>query len=200
MRVGNNIVRMFQSVRQNLTGYFRWRPVLYLLLFVLGLNLQPVHAIESQNELTLKVAFLYNFARFSEWPPAAFDNDDAILVIGVLGNNPFGDMLHELEGKTVRKQKIVVTQFNDATDAKQCHLLFISKSLEEGVSSVLDKVAGSPVLTVSDMDEFAGKGGMIQMFPDGGKIRFNVNLTSANKSSITIRSALLQLARKIIGR
>ena len=191
---------MFVSVEQNPVGYFQRRVVVCLLLLVLGLYVQPAQGIESKNQLTLKVTFIYNFAKFTEWPSTAFDNDDAALVIGVLGKNPFGNMLEELKGKTVKNRKVVVSQCNDITDASRVHLLFISSSMEEDVASVLNQLADSPVLTVSDINRFADKGGMIQMFPDGGMYRFNINLESANTSSITIRSDLLQLARKVIGR
>ena len=187
-----------QDSKLRTTGVSRLFMVLILVFLVLGLRVLPAKAFESKNELTLKAAFFFSFAKFTDWPPAAF-SDTETFVIGVLGKNPFGSILDTLEGKTIGNRRAVVKQYDNTTAASRCHLLFVSGAMEKEVSSVLQKLAHSPVLTVSDMKGFADKGGMIQLISINDRIRFNINHASARRSSIKISSKLLQVAHKVIG-
>lgn len=177
-------------------GRRRWMAALLVAATVLPAL--PIRAVESRNELKIKAAYLYQFAKFSEWPPAAFEKADSDLVLGVLGSNPFGKLLDGLNGKTIKGRKVVVVHCENTSDARKCHVLFIPGSMgEEAIAKALKALDGVPVLTVGDANGFSEQGGMIQMYPESGKVRFNINLVSAKAAGIKLDSRFLGLARKV---
>lgn len=166
------------------------------LLILLSATPPSSHAADSRNELRLKAAFLYSFAKFIEWPE---HNSESTFSIGVLGTDPFGGLLTELEGKRVRNQTITFIHCDSINDASACQLLFISRFYNETpLPNVLKTLSTSPVLTISDVDDFAENGGMIQMIPTGGKVRFIINSSATKKSSLKVSSKLLGLAKHVI--
>ena len=81
------------------------------------------------DEYRVKAAFLYNFAKFVEWPPQAFKSPSDPIVIGVLGKNPFGDALaDEVAGKTLGGRAFQVREVTDAQQASGCQIVFVSSS------------------------------------------------------------------------
>ncbi len=149
-------------------------------------------------EYQVKAAFLYHFTKFVEWPAAAQGD---VIVVGVLGEDPFGPALDFLFGdKTLQGKHFEVRRISSAAEARACHVLYISLSQGPQMHRVLDELAGSPVLTVGDSREFYLAGGMIYMFVDESKIHFDINLGMARRSGLTISSSLLRLAQKVEGR
>lgn len=110
-------------------------------------------------EYQLKAAFLYNFAKFTEWPQSAFKDNDAPLVIGILGKDPFEENVDFLKDKVVKSRKLTIQRFDDIKALKPCHILFISASEKNRLAETLDAVKDSTILTVSDLDAFIEKGG-----------------------------------------
>src|SRR5664279_2589147 len=96
-------------------------------------------AQESQpTEYQIKAAFLFNFAKFVEWPPEAFADANSPLVIGVLGENPFGDDLERtIRGKTINNRPLVIKEFRSPAEATNCHVLFISTSEKQRLPEIL---------------------------------------------------------------
>lgn len=150
-------------------------------------------------EYFVKSAFLYNFAKFVQWPAESFSDNQSPILLCILGNNPFGSALESIDGKTVGKRNLVVKYFETMEDIDQCHVLFISKSEKKTLSEILPDVASRHVLTVSDIKNFAQNGGIIGMFTTGKKIHFEINVNSAKRSGLQISSKLLKLA-KIVNR
>lgn len=154
----------------------------------------------SLTEYEVKAAFLYNFGKFVEWPSAAFPNTGEYLVIGVLGENPFGTILDEaISGKTIQGKKLVVKRFTRVKDALNCHILFISSSEESRLTEILTTLANTSVLTVGEMQEFARRGGMIRFRMENNKVRFEINLAATERAGLTVRSQLLKLATVVSG-
>jgi hypothetical protein len=146
-------------------------------------------------EYDVKAVFLFNFAQFVDWPAEAFPNIEAPLTIGVLGIDPFGLALSEVvKNETVRNRKVVVHHFQRVEEVGLCHILFISRSEARRLPQILAELSDRPILTVSDMDEFALKGGMIRFYTDRGKVRFRINNAAARSAHVTISSKLLRLA------
>jgi hypothetical protein len=130
-----------------------------------------------------------------EWPPAAFSNSEAPLVIGILGKNPFGARLKDIvSGEKVNGREVTIQYYDNAQDIGACHILFINLPESNKRAQVLELLKGRNVLTVSDISGFSGEGGMIRLFTRDNKIRFEVNLDASKEAGLTISSKLLRLA------
>ena len=150
-------------------------------------------------EYDVKAAYLYNFARFVEWPTAApHRQSDATLDICVLGQDPFGGRLDAMMADaTVRGRKLATRRLTSATAAAGCHVLFVGASDEREVSRVLATLAQADVLTVSDMPEFVRLGGMLQFVVQGSRVRFHVNLAACEAAGLRVSSDLLRVASTV---
>lgn len=155
-------------------------------------------APRSAAEYQVKAAFLYNFAKFVEWPAKAFAGPGDSFVIGVLGEDPFGAVLEEtVRGKSVHEKPLVVKRFARVQDAVNSHVLFISSSEEGRLSQIVASLGHAPILTVGEMDRFAEQGGLIGLRVDAEKVRFDINLDAAQRTGLTMSSQLLKLARVV---
>jgi len=163
-------------------------------LFVALLGGVPSVQANNESEYRLKAAFLYNFAKFVEWPPEAFANEEAPLLICIAGANPFGDALDTLSGKTVASHPVEVRHIPTATGLEPCHVVFIGRAEQGRFQALLAKLNHLPILTVSDIDDFARAGGMIGLVEAEQRIRFAVNLTVARQADLKLSSQLLKLA------
>jgi hypothetical protein len=171
---------------------------------ILGLSLVWLLSVgngraqESQpTEYQIKAAFLFNFAKFVEWPPAAFAEATSPMVIGVLGENPFGDDLEQtIRGKTINNRPLVIKEFRSPAEATNCHVLFISTSEKQRLPEILKSLHGASVLTVGETDRFTETGGMINFVAEGNKIRFQINEVAAKSAGLKISSKLLSLASR----
>lgn len=146
-------------------------------------------------EYQVKAVFLFNFAQFVDWPADAFSGPDSPVVIGVLGEDPFGDFLDQ----TVRHEHLggrpfQVRRYQSADEIKTCHILFISRSEADRPEEVLAALKHRPLLTVSDADGFAQRGGMIRFVTDRSRIRLQLNVGAAEAAHLTISSKLLRVA------
>ena len=156
-----------------------------------GLAAQGVRASEYQ----VKAVFLFNFAQFVEWPAEAFADSSTPLVICVLGNDPFGDALDQtVRDERVGSRPFQVRRYHSVDEIKTCHILFISRS--EGARSevILAGLKQRSILTVSDADDFAQRGGMIRFVTDRNRIRLQLNLAATEAAHLTISSKLLRVA------
>jgi hypothetical protein len=147
-------------------------------------------------EYRVKAAFLYNFAKFVEWPADAFKGPEDPVAICVLGRNPFGNLLDELVGKnTAAGRSFVVRQLTDFTEAGGCHILFIGASEQKRVRIILASLKTHHSLTVSDIPDFALDGGAFGFKLENGKVRIEINLTVTKDKDLRVSSRLLSLAR-----
>lgn len=158
-----------------------------------------LHGADASRESDLKATLLYNFTQFVEWPREAFSAEDAPLVIGVLGRDPFGKVLDKLvEQESVAGHRIVVERFRDPAEAARCHLLFISSSERADASSILESLKGRPILTVAEFDDFLDWGGVVQLHKAANKkIRLRVNLSAARSAELTLSAKLLRVAETV---
>jgi len=148
------------------------------------------------NEYQVKAAFLYNFAKFVDWPAQSFKGPDDPIAICVLGQNPFGSVLEDtVNGKTLEGRAFVVRNIFDVQQAGGCHILFVSTSERKHLPSILAAIRTPGVLTVGESDGFAAEGGVINFKLEDGRVRFEINLDAAAKKGLQIRSNLLSLAQ-----
>jgi hypothetical protein len=183
---------------QSLAPTLRRACALTLLLFVSLSGMSSARA-QTSKEYQIKAAFLFNFAQFVEWPAAAFADASAPISIGVLGDDPFGAVLDQtIEGETINHRKLIVQRSQRVTDLKGCHLVFISKSEKLHLADIFDSLGSASVLTVSETENFARRGGIINFYLDGNKVRFEINAAAAQRKGIKISSQLLKLG-KVVG-
>ncbi len=168
-----------------------------LLVALLGaghrLTAQGVRASEYQ----VKAVFLFNFAQFVDWPAEAFPAPDTPLVICVLGDDPFGAALDQtVRDEHMGSRRFQVRRYRSVDEITICHILFISRS-EARPEVILATLKRRPILTVSDADAFAERGGMIRFVTDRNRIRLQLNLAATEAAHLTISSKLLRVAEVI---
>lgn len=151
-------------------------------------------------EYEVKAAFLYNFAKFVDWPPQTFAAASAPLRICVLGRDPFGDALSRIvQGKSISGRPIVRRQVDSAAEARACHILFLSLSDPVPLKQALDQLRGAPVLTVGEDRNFLSLGGIINFVLEEERVRFEINLAAAERHRLRVSSKLLAVARVVNG-
>jgi hypothetical protein len=148
----------------------------------------------SNREYEIKAAYLYNFIHYVDWPTNAFPPGDTI-TIGVAGDNPFGPALDPLNGKMIKGRKLAVKKVTTAAERKACQILFISPSERARLPELLAELKDAKVLTVSETEGFAERGGIINFVEERNRIRFEINPEAARRTGFTISSELLKLAR-----
>jgi hypothetical protein len=147
-------------------------------------------------EYQVKAAYLYNFLKFVEWPSDAFTDSLAPIVIGVLGDDPFGTALPEVViGKTVQGRDLVIRRYRAGENLRGATILFISISEKKRLPQIVAGLRGSTVLTVADMDGFLDAGGMIQFLSENDLVRFAINVDAVSAARLKVSSKLLSLAR-----
>jgi hypothetical protein len=170
---------------------------LTLLLFVSLSGMVSARG-QTSKEYQIKAAFLFNFAQFVEWPTVAFADASAPISIGVLGDDPFGAVLDQtIEGETINHRKLIIQRSQRVADLKGCHLVFISKSEKSRLADIFDRLGSASVLTVSETENFARRGGIINFYLDGNKVRFEINADAAQRKGIKISSQLLKLGKVV---
>ncbi len=172
-----------------------------------GLLLLP-SSIEAQSgvdEYYAKAGFIYNFVKFVDWPGGYNVSKLSSINICVIGKNPFGSNLDLIRKSSTAKLKLNVATEINLADAKSCHLLFISASEQQNLSQILAALKGVPVLTVSEIEGFSTKGGIVEFTTieknigvfSKNKISFKINNNMAREMGLTIDPQLLELAQSV---
>lgn len=177
--------------------------VVFLLFFTAWTCVLPVSTAGAQKtdaavEYKIKAAFLLNFAKFINWPEESFTGDKLLFTVCVLGQNPFGSALSAIESRTVGSRKIDLHYVDNVQQAESCHLLFISASEKNNLTNIHKALADRTIIMVSDIDGFAGSGGIIEFVTKDNKLAFKINLGRAREQGLEIHSALLNLATEVI--
>jgi len=149
-------------------------------------------------EYEVKAAFLYNFAKFVEWPSRAFPGPTTPFQICVLNRDPFRDALSNIvQGKSSSGRPIVSRAVQSPADARSCQVLFISQSDPEILKQAVERLRDLPVLTVGESDDFLRLGGMINFVLEQDRVRFEINLEAAERHHLKLSSKLLAVARVV---
>jgi hypothetical protein len=147
------------------------------------------------SEYQIKAAFLYNFAKFIEWPAGAHVADAHAFTVGILGPDPFGPDIAVIEGKPVKDKPLRVLRGRTLEELKGCQVLFIGALSAAELERSLKSLKAQPVLTVGETEGFARRGGMIQLMTVENKVRFEINVQTAEQAGLKISSHLLRLAK-----
>ena len=146
-------------------------------------------------EYQVKAAFLFHFTQFTQWPPEAFPGPGSPLIIGILGEDPFGEYLDGIvRGEQVHDRPFVIQRYRRLAEMKTCHVLFISRSESPRLDQILAGLRDRSILTVCEAEGFTTRGGMIEFVNYEGKIRLRINPTAAKTVGLTISSKLLRPA------
>lgn len=150
-------------------------------------------------EYEVKAAFLFNFARYVEWPADGFPPEGDPIVVTVLGEDPFGETLDStLRDRTIQKRPLVVRRVARVEEVGNSQIVFIGKTASEDLPRILQRLDDAPVLTVGETAQFAQRGGMISFRKERDRIGFEINLASTERAHLKVSSQLLKLAR-IVG-
>jgi hypothetical protein len=149
------------------------------------------------SEPALKAAFLYNFAKFTEWPATSLSAGTISLCVA--GRDPFGGALSSIEGRPVGNASLRVVPGVSDSALKSCQMLFINEPDSRRRLDVLRQVAGMPVLTISDAEGFARNGGMIGLVLADSRLGFEINLKATKGARLRLSSQLLRLAQIVDG-
>ena len=154
----------------------------------------------SREEVTVtkyvvKAAFLLNFVRFVDWSDRMRGDTDKELILGIAGEDRFGNALNLIRGAKVKNRTLVIKNVVDSNSLINCDILFISSSEKDRLPTLMAALKDLPILTVSEIEGFAQRGGIINFITVGKKIRFEINPDAAKQVGIHISSQLLQLAR-----
>lgn len=173
----------------------RWRAALAVLIFLcatLAYGQRP-------SEYQIKAVFLYNFAKFVDWPTEAFPTSTAPIQLCLLRDNPFGsDLQQVVEGKAIAGHPVTITVVTSERQARSCHILFISATQSKQAKQLLDGLRGASVLTVGETEGFAREGGIINFVLADERVRFEVNHKAAGQARLSISSKLLVVAKLVI--
>jgi hypothetical protein len=155
---------------------------------------------EEAAEYQIKSAFLFKFASFVEWPRGTFEDKNSPLVIGILGDDPFGREFDErVKGHTVGGRAVVVRRYRNVADAAKAQILFVSSSENDRLPAILDASKDSGTLVVGDGESFARRGGMIGFVMSGASVHFCINHEATKRAGLKVSAELLRLARIVTG-
>ncbi|MFQ5786429.1 MAG: YfiR family protein [Thermodesulfobacteriota bacterium] len=146
----------------------------------------------------VKAGFIYNFTKFIKWPEDAFLHEMDGFLIGVMGSDPFGNILDTLAAKKkVEGRKLVIKRFSSLDEIETCHILFVSSSEKDHLEEILSKLNGPPVLFVGDTPGYAERGVGINFYIQGNKVWIEFNKEALERAGLKISSQLLNVGRII---
>jgi len=152
------------------------------------------------DEFQVKAAFVFHFAQLVEWPADTLGAENQPLVFCSAGEDSFSTALGTvIQGKQVGAHPIQIRHVREKDDLHGCHLLFIAGKDKTRGPAILARLKDAPILTVGESENFARQGGIIGLSVQENKIRFDINLNSAQRANLKISSRLLLLAKSVIG-
>ena len=185
-----------QGIRGGFATKLYLRVMLIMVAYAVSGGMQVAAADPPPSlEYLVKAAFLYNFARFAEWPAHSFKDAQSPLEICILGKDPFGKALDSIRDKAVKGRNVRIRMCRTIGEVGDCHLLFISTSEKENLRPILNGLKNSNALTVSEMEMFVQSGGMINFIMVDNKVHFEINPGAAEQHQLKISSQILKLAR-----
>lgn len=152
---------------------------------------------DSARELNLRAAFVFNFARFVEWPREALP-DTASLRIGVFAPDELPAPFATLQGRLVRGHVVRIVPLGPADNPSNCHLLFCNEATAAQLTALLASARGHPVLTVGEGRDFMDRGGMIELLTRDNRLRFRIRPDAARAVGLKVGASLLQLADEVL--
>jgi len=191
--------RLRAGTRTQRDEHARARIIIAVVLVMISVfSLSPVSIAQANppGEYELKAAFLFNFAKFIDWPRGSFASPQSPFTICVLGEDPFGRALDEgLRGKAIGNQPFALRRLKDKAEARRCQVVFVSSSETRHLAEIVESLRGANVLLVGDTAGFASSGGTIEFTLDQeNRVRFTINTDAADRAGLKFSAKLLALA------
>lgn len=175
-----------------------------LLFLILSLYIFSPQQTQAQDlsEYDVKAGYIFKFIYFVNWPENTFQKSESTINFAIVGENPFGDSFKKIMGKTINGNVLVIDEIKTddlISNSSKYQIIFICSSELKQMSRILKTFDGKPVLTISDIDSFLDKNGMINFIVREGNIRFEINDSAIKNAGLNIRSAMKRQAVRIIG-
>ena len=166
-------------------------------LLLLGGILAGRTDAQSMDEYKVKALFLYNFAKFVDWPDDVFRGPTDPITLCVLGVDPFGPALEDaVNFRFVGRRPLVVRRLSQSKHATGCQILFVSSSERHRLDAIFDAVKSASVLTIGESPNFIWSGGAIRfLLVEGNRVRFEINPQEAISQRLRISPNVLNLAK-----
>jgi PAS domain-containing protein len=190
--------RLRSSTSTHEDEHARGRIIALLLAAISVFNVSPLALAQTNppSDYQLKAAFLFNFAKFIDWPNSSFASPQSPFTVCILGQDPFGSVLDDtLKGKTIAGRPIAVRRLKDKAEGQRCQMVFVSASESAHLPEIIGSLQVANVLLVGESNGFARLGGTIELTIEGNYIRFAINTDAADRSGLTVSSKLLALAK-----
>ncbi|MBS3964593.1 MAG: YfiR family protein [Methylomonas sp.] len=152
---------------------------------------------EGRDEAAVKVAFLYNFFKFIDWPAGAATE---VMTLCTSHDPSLTEALTVLAGKTVNGRPLRVMQDIDPARIGHCHLLFLHRDGVTDIGHLLVIARTSHAVTVGDYPSFIESGGIIGLIKNGNRLVFEINLEQAARQGHHIDAQMLKLARRVLAK
>ncbi len=169
---------------------------------VLLLLQYPVNAEEKTLQLyeqKIKAGLVYNLLKYTAWPKESPSQTSGKLQICLFGEDPFDGYLAPLEGRTAQQAPIFIIHINKVEETKDCSVVIIHRSMENNLTELLQFLENKNVLTISDIMQFAQRGGMVEMAKEDEKISLYINKDAVNHAGLNIQGPMLKLAKIVAG-
>jgi hypothetical protein len=146
-------------------------------------------------EAQIMAAFLYNFTKFVEWPPEQFGDAAAPIVLGIFGDSPIqAELVVVVSGRKVNGRELVVKRVATVLEVANAHVVFVGAAEESRFAGILPAIKDWGVLTVGESTEFLDDGGMVRLFLEAQRLRFEINIRAAQRANLKVSSQLQKLA------
>jgi hypothetical protein len=180
---------------QRMTFRSRCCRVLAICCVVLGMAHDLRAADGTVGEAQIKAVFLFNVVKFVQWPPSSLPSDT--VVIGLVARDSFRRALEGVvTGKTVNGRAVVVRELHDEEDARGCHIVFFEDASDGPRRSlILRSVRDGAVLTVGETSKFMAEGGLVRLYVDGDRLRFQIDPVGVQLSGLKVSAQLMSLAK-----
>ncbi|MFA7240073.1 MAG: YfiR family protein [Sulfuricellaceae bacterium] len=170
------------------------RRLLWAAMLACCAGLPTAHALAAPaSEYDVKAVFIYNFAKFVDWP----NKVGSEIRLCILGRDPFGNILDSMKGRAVHERKLEVRFIDSVASLGGCQMVYVSPSLEKNIDKIIAQARDQGVLLISDSEGYARRGAMINLYVDENKIRFEINLQSIEASGLKVSSKLLSLGKLV---
>jgi len=170
-----------------------------LLLATLALIIRDPSVAAQELEYPVKAAFLLNFARFTEWPPRAFESPQAPLIVCTFADNPFGETLAQtLAGERAAGHPLQARTIGTPADVRRCHMVFVPRDQTRRTREIVAARSNQSVVLIGERDGFLTAGGDINLTVDQGRVRFEINPQQPVGPGVRFSSHLLRLAKNSV--